>query len=1148
DAAELRALRAHAEKVLARAGEVEEKGDAGGGGGAAGAVEKDEEAQGELERVLRGFVALQGRQAEANETLKRAHHLVAEMVRNPATVRPLQHNASTLIRSVEASLLRNEEHGEFACGVFVDSTLVDPDRANHAFGLVGLSRTETTRGTALRDEFLSLGQHCCARVCVTGKVAVMDHVLDAECDQGCTLVGFPLLKFNQGDIWVKFSLLESWKQVDSSGMEALMEATAVAINGEEQKESSDDEDNKARKIATTASTANLIKCQDGSFVGGVLVVAIKGPAAQTSSTAEALIREHAVVLGECGGFVRQAIETEARQEHLYQNYRAMVAAMFTESIFNNGGDVIKAILEFEDYVARILDAERCLVFLIDDSKDELWRRARDGRVRRVTISDATPFGRSITCGVGVTYASYLSAEENDEINRVAAPYENAFSNCDRVFDEVEIGLVVSDEEEAGCGVETMLCIPILNDVHVLGTVVVVNKRRADEVVWDECSALTLTGHGRSGSAHSWEETLRRSPFQLESDAPACFSDYDRALLEITSLELTRMVEFKYLDLCYLMQCSGEGGDGREEHLQSLLAMYDPAKRVGFKIGSVTGQKTRQPQMVAPNFRRMSSHRQGSLLRIPPGPGGEAALTNSPQDPQKGPPEGTNEASGGIEGDLVLPTLQNLDAVSKAELMVRLSSWELDVLAEPSEALVDYGVLFFERSGIMAKFGLPPALVHSFLNEVRQSYLANPYHNWAHGFSVLHGSTIMLAKGARELLQDLDVLGLFIATVCHDVGHPGTNNAFQIKSGSSLALLYNDVSVLENFHASKTFQILKKDGCNLLHTLTSSSRSYVRDIIIKAILSTDISKHFKFVADIKAKVQSVAMSFVGSQRGKRGSSNKLGVGTDARDDAPGSAKSPKTPSAMSPRLPHTASSALESDSRVHNSPEDGGSKMMYAAGGVSAKTRGSFVLSRRASGSSLLSNRSRRLTGAQASFNRKQTFAVAGVKRVGPQLLDGDGPSSPEAVPERMCPCDIFKVDNAQDRAMVLEVIISTADLSNPVLRFDMYRKWTLLVVEEFYNQFRQEELAGLPSEPLMQNPPHDTKALAKLQLNFIDFVVAPLWAIIHDIFPQLEDRFSTLETNRETWNSILETGASEHPNLASPREDQEEEGLGETKE
>ena len=55
----------------------------------------------------------------------------------------------------------------------------------------------------------------------------------------------------------------------------------------------------------------------------------------------------------------------------------------------------------------------------------------------------------------------------------------------------------------------------------------------------------------------------------------------------------------------------------------------------------------------------------------------------------------------------------------------------------------------------------------------------------------------------------------IASVAHDIGHPGVNNTFLINSNDELAIRYNDISVLENHHASSLFKILEFASCKIL---------------------------------------------------------------------------------------------------------------------------------------------------------------------------------------------------------------------------------------------------------------------------------------------------------------------------------------------
>lgn len=67
--------------------------------------------------------------------------------------------------------------------------------------------------------------------------------------------------------------------------------------------------------------------------------------------------------------------------------------------------------------------------------------------------------------------------------------------------------------------------------------------------------------------------------------------------------------------------------------------------------------------------------------------------------------------------------------------------------------------------------------------------------------------------------------------------------------SALAIRYNDRSVLEMMHAAKTFEIMHKEGCNWLSTLTSTEHDatdYSRKLLLRMILGTDMTLHTKHV--------------------------------------------------------------------------------------------------------------------------------------------------------------------------------------------------------------------------------------------------------------------------------------------------------------
>jgi hypothetical protein len=143
---------------------------------------------------------------------------------------------------------------------------------------------------------------------------------------------------------------------------------------------------------------------------------------------------------------------------------------------------------------------------------------------------------------------------------------------------------------------------------------------------------------------------------------------------------------------------------------------------------------------------------------------------------------------------------------------------------------------------------------NFLENVRDNYLSSsPYHNDLHGFDVCQTVSAYLYHSdisGHLKLDDYDILAMIISALIHDVGHPGTNNTYQINTMSDLAFTYNDKSVLENYHVSLGFKILKKPECNIFEGINISEFKHIRKRIIECILSTDMTFHAKCHSTVK----------------------------------------------------------------------------------------------------------------------------------------------------------------------------------------------------------------------------------------------------------------------------------------------------------
>eukprot|EP00727_Mastigamoeba_balamuthi_P014521 m51a1_g9694 putative calcium calmodulin-dependent -cyclic nucleotide phosphodiesterase (598) ;mRNA; r:1362927-1364829 len=162
----------------------------------------------------------------------------------------------------------------------------------------------------------------------------------------------------------------------------------------------------------------------------------------------------------------------------------------------------------------------------------------------------------------------------------------------------------------------------------------------------------------------------------------------------------------------------------------------------------------------------------------------------------------------------------------ADLFARFDSWDWDTFAFRAGAPMPLSSVFahvadkYNFAGIVGDHYFPQ--LKRFVAAVEKLYLPTPYHSSLHAADVVHAVDKLLAMGPRSHLQDVDLLALFVAAAIHDVGHPGRNNNFHVMSGSDLALLYNDKSVLENYHLSTSMKILRKPGFYFIKGLSAKA--------------------------------------------------------------------------------------------------------------------------------------------------------------------------------------------------------------------------------------------------------------------------------------------------------------------------------------
>lgn len=149
-------------------------------------------------------------------------------------------------------------------------------------------------------------------------------------------------------------------------------------------------------------------------------------------------------------------------------------------------------------------------------------------------------------------------------------------------------------------------------------------------------------------------------------------------------------------------------------------------------------------------------------------------------------------------------------------------------------------------------------VNSLLNDIYNGYNRNvQYHNDLHAVDLcqtLYAWFLCSNFPSAIGLSDLDLCGFYLGALIHDFKHPGTNNNFHINFLTDIALTFNDISVLENYHISEAFKIMQKPQNDFYSIFSSDQFKVFRRRMIESVLATDMSKHALVMSNVKSKLE------------------------------------------------------------------------------------------------------------------------------------------------------------------------------------------------------------------------------------------------------------------------------------------------------
>ena len=448
----------------------------------------------------------------------------------------------------------------------------------------------------------------------------------------------------------------------------------------------------------------------------------------------------------------------------------------------------------------------------------------------------------------------------------------------------------------------------------------------------------------------------------------------------------------------------------------------------------------------------------------------------------------DEVHGGRSRLISAPVLRDLSTEAEsrvAELLEhRMGDWEFDMLelseltcGHPIQAL---GWAIFERHGLRSALSIRASAVQGFLRRVEDGYKAVPYHNAAHGACVAHGVHHLITQH-RELAElfgsPIDILSVCLAALVHDLGHTGHNNAFHVASGSDLAILYSDQSVLEMHHLASAFKILQDKECDVLASLGDEARKEVRSRIVSMVLATDLAVNFPTINVFKQmtidKTAELDRSLDAAAEAAAASDSAASTPTTQRTSSRASASSPRgsTVGSEAPPSPEKRVGFSRPSSPATDRDSSAGKQHSRSSRG---SFRGSFRQSSRQSG-----RVSSSASGSNTSSSHREKDRTRRPTKLREQLAMRGA--------ARWKAGDLAVT--AAEEALILKMLIKVSDIGNVTKGREYCLKWTDRVVEEFFAQGDLEAKLKLPVTPFMDRK---HACVAKQQMGFYNFIVKPM--------------------------------------------------------
>ncbi|KAG0005126.1 High affinity cAMP-specific and IBMX-insensitive 3',5'-cyclic phosphodiesterase 9A [Entomortierella chlamydospora] len=391
----------------------------------------------------------------------------------------------------------------------------------------------------------------------------------------------------------------------------------------------------------------------------------------------------------------------------------------------------------------------------------------------------------------------------------------------------------------------------------------------------------------------------------------------------------------------------------------------------------------------------------------------------------------------------------------------------------------YGIILgmFVKLGLIDCLGITEGELLDFIIDVDRGYLATFYHSFYHAAdvtAVLYH--ILLDMNASQYLSKPEMAALLLAGLCHDIGHPGLNNLFQINAKTELVKKYGEASVLETYSCSlamdlvakhRLFRNVSKSPAAILPEGNHATEESMKASMIKAIMATDMSFHYDMLNNLNTLIE-----FISTPSSTPSSSDNETTETESEMDF----ESSPPPSPTQPNGTH------------NNTIPDISPSLVEAVNNIRPRFECTITRSHH------------RQSSISSTSSESSDISI-----------DSDGSTqTTRSVDIPRSPCDL----TPELRQSFANCLLHAADISNAVKPWEICKHWSDLVVQEFFRQGDIEKSQNLPVSPNMDRAQHNQP---QISLGFSDFVVQPYFETFVEFLPEAAPFLVSLTSNREQW-------------------------------